>query len=67
MRESTISAWLLAVMRMINYQIWLLTMEYDGEEIPYQKIGETSSEELAEALLRATEETGYRAVIIRSR
>lgn len=52
---------------MTEFQIWLVATEFDGEEIPYQMVGNTSSLELAEALLRATLETGFKAVIIRSR
>lgn len=52
---------------MIEYEIWLVTLDADGEEVPYQMIGFTSTRELAEALAKAANDTGYRAVILRSR
>lgn len=54
-------------MILTEYQIWLVATEYDGEEVPYQMVGNTSSVELAEALLKATLDTGFKAVMIRSR
>ena len=46
-----------------GYQLWLVTVDADGERYPYQLIGCVETFELANALMKAAIDTGYEAMI----
>ena len=47
-----------------EFQVWLVTVDGDGEKVPYELVGGASSRELAQAIRDAAIEIGLDAVIL---